>query len=85
MADNKPKGKKIEELDPTKDAMVALGMVGVNLNYPSTELTIRTLEKVKELGLGFSLETAKNLIETHNIKWDAINKQQAAKREGQPN
>ncbi len=48
----------------------ALNMVGINIDYTTTELLLASLEAVKKMGSKFSLDDATNIQFAHREKWE---------------
>lgn len=62
---------KIKDYEkPQHLVLVALRLVGLNLNYETADLIHTTLEKVNDLGEKFSIKDASNIQVKHEEKWD---------------
>jgi hypothetical protein len=48
----------------------ALRLAGLNVDYETTELILKTLEKVKELGGDYSLRDGAKVTAEHEAKWN---------------
>ena len=59
----------------------ALRLAGLNIDYETTDLILKTLEKVKELGGDYSIRDSVKVVAEHEAKWNEYYEKKAQEKE----